>query len=137
MQVGSCMIGKNSNYKLLGKPSGICAPGGAGWTNRVWTTGSINPTPVTAEWSDQECWIDNASRTIPLSAPSSVSTLDECQHYALTQGKNIASMQNGIQCFVGLNDNYKKLGSVSGICKPNGDALVNHVYTIGPVNIPS
>jgi hypothetical protein len=99
----------------------------------VTATGAPAPVASNDTWTNQGCWQDAATRAIgPDFVP--LNTLDECKTYALSKGANVIGLQDG-KCYYGKDSDYKKYGSVPAAqCRPNGDPLINNVWTLGAPN---
>jgi hypothetical protein len=80
-------------------------------------------------WIDKGCWRDDQTRVIPTMAPRENMTLNECKQFALENGANVLGMQNGNQCFIGIDSPYEKLGPAQK-CNLRGDAWINRVYKL-------
>jgi hypothetical protein len=91
-----------------------------------WNKCASDPTVEVNNWKDQGCWNDDGSRTIPLMMNETM-TLQECRKQADMTDANIFALQNGGQCFIGKDDDYKRLGK-SDKCEPTGGPWINHVY---------
>ena len=91
----------------------------------------VQPTHQIKGWTDQGCWKDDQHRTISLMMNGKVyQTPEQCIKEADNTNANVVGLQAGGYCFIGNDDNYRKLGkSTEPICGLLGSDWVNHVFT--------
>jgi hypothetical protein len=82
-------------------------------------------------WSDQGCWKDNNTRTIPVMMNGKVyHTVEECIEKAKKTNADVVGLQAGGYCFIGNGDGYKRIGkSTENTCNILGSDWVNRVFT--------
>jgi hypothetical protein len=116
---------------------------GSGLSTQVITTlamsgGTACPYPLESvtcntgtcpSWIYQGCFNDSVSnRAIPQMLVNNISFVSQCELAANTDGGvNVIGIQDGDQCFGGLNSNYSQYGPATG-CAVMGGNLTSQVY---------
>jgi hypothetical protein len=115
---GECTTAYGFDYTKSGKSLGMCNDLGDNKTIRIYTKNN---------WKDQGCWMDTPTRAISTAVSTDLSFRD-CRQKAEDANVNTFALQDGGQCFIGNNSNYKQYGQ-SPKCEQLGGPWINRVYT--------
>lgn len=88
------------------------------------------PGCVLCSWVYRGCWADNVTRMVPnlLTAFTTPYSVDQCEGLAEVNGYDTFALQNGVQCWGGVDPPYAAIGPGSACSNALGGAYSNMVY---------
>jgi len=106
--------------------------------NLTFANGStINPPTSNKVYNNIGCYNDNSSNRAVPNYMGIVSSVNDCQEYAISQNSSVFGVQNSKDCYIGNSINDALKYSEATNCSNMGGPLANQIYSIEGIPQPT